>query len=287
MKSSIKKFCRTVIEDYDTSSLNSVYVSFQEQIQENPEYFQKYNTIDRIGIVYGIFSLGNFGSFDWAERVLPNLYLVSIFNYQEDDYERVSCEDCSGDGISSCENCNGNGYAPCDNCEGEGDFECETCGGGGEVDGEECEDCGGDGRVDCSVCDTESTVPCSQCEGNGNVPCETCDETGEVETERLNYNIYNYLIFDKNLLRFLQERNELDRPIGKNLDFLDKVSFLDSDKVLVLSNYIGAELFADFVEPDTDYCFYVGPITENIRWFRDTPQVMTSLTVSAQQYLRY
>ena len=288
MKSSIKKLCRTVIEDYDTSSLNSVYSGLQEQIKEQPDYFQKYDTIDRFEIIYGIFSLGNFGSFDWAERVLPNLYLVSVFNYQEDDYHQQVCEECNGDGRLSCENCNGNGYVPCDNCDGEGTQECETCGGGGEVDGEGCEDCGGDGDIDCPVCDNESTISCSQCDGSGDSPCETCDETGEVTTEFLNYNIYDYLIYDKAILRFLKERNELDKPIGSDLNFLDKVSFLDSNQILSLSNRMRNELFSDFVEPNKDYCFYVKPVSnEDIRWYRETPEVMTGLADSAQQYLKY
>lgn len=287
MKSSIKKLCRILIEDYDTSSLNSVYSGLKEQIQEQPDYFQKYGTVERFEIVYGIFSLGNFGSFDWAERVLPNLNLVSVFNYQEDDYLMVDCEDCSY-GRQNCENCNGNGYVPCDNCDGEGVLECDTCGGGGEVDGERCEDCGGEGVIDCPVCDNESTISCSQCDGSGDIPCETCDETGEIQSEFLNYNIYDFLIFDKNLLRFLRERDELDRPIGEDLDFLNNISSEIPGEIFSLSNRLQNEKFASFVEPNKDYCFYVQPLSnENIRWYRETPTVMTSLADNGQKYLQY
>ena len=62
MKSSIKKLCRILIEDYDTSSLDSVYIGLQKQIREESDYFQKYNTVDRFEIIYGIFSLGNFSA---------------------------------------------------------------------------------------------------------------------------------------------------------------------------------------------------------------------------------
>lgn len=287
MKSSIKKLCRILIEDYDTSSLDSVYSGLQKQIREESDYFQKYNTVDRFEIIYGIFSLGNFGSFDWAERVLPNLNLVSVFNYNEHDFHMMDCDDCSY-GRQNCENCNTNGYVPCDNCDGEGELECDTCGGGGEVDGERCEDCGGEGVIDCPVCDNESTVSCSQCDGAGDIPCETCDETGEVQSDFMDYNIYDYLIYDKALLSFLKERNELDEPIGSDLDFLEKISFLDSNQILPLSFRTRYELFSDFVEPNKDYCFYVGPVSnENIRWYRVTPEVMTGLAESAQQYLKY
>lgn len=282
MKNSIKKICKSLYEDYNTESLDSTFESLSNDIRTNGSFFENLTVSDKIEIIYGIFSLAKTQSFGWAEKVFETLHLVSIFNYQEDNFSNADCDNCGGKGSEDCTECDSRGYVSCDYCDGEGTHKCNVCDGEGsteEEDGEivECSACSGEGGVECEDCAGDGSMNCENCNGNGAIDCEDCSGTGEIESDFLNYDIFDFLVFEKELLRFMKERGELLEPNGEYFDYFDdpKVSLLGKN-ILSLGRREESAKFLPFVLPDKDYCFFIGPYNnEDVIWRGPKPSVIT------------
>lgn len=281
MKNSIRKICQNLYEGYDTETLDSTLESLSNEIRLNGNFFEKFTVSEKIEIIYGIFSLAKTGSFDWAENSLKTLHLVSVFNYLEDDFSTDNCEECGGSGSEDCSECDSKGYINCDFCEGEGTYKCNVCDGEGslEEDGElvKCSACAGTGDVECDDCDGEGVLTCQNCNGNGTLDCGYCGGNGEVETDFLKYEIFDFFVFEKDLLRFMKDRGELLEPVGEFFDYFDNPKIPLSGKYILslgLRNESGK--FKPFVQPFKDYCFFIGPYNnEDIIWRGPKPSVIT------------
>jgi hypothetical protein len=197
-------------------------------------------------------------------RIINNLYVLTVEIYDEMDYKTDTCEDCGGDGYDDCGSCGGDGKQDCRYCDGEGKMECDTCVGegteecgycdgkgteteeddeGDEVevecvhcDGEgavRCSDCGGQGDFECSVCLGSGTEGCDSCEGHGSEDCRFCGGSGEVDSNEYYYNIetFDYLIIGKTLEKYI------GNPIDK--DFFDDIENEDPsfDYYMILRRY--------------------------------------------------
>ena len=219
MNTNIKKISTRLVEDFPTESLDLVYGKFIDINQEQKDFFYKFSAAEKFQIIYGVYSLSKYKNFDWAEKVLSSLFLVSIFSYEKDNFVMEMCEGCDGDG-----------------------------------------------KIDCPYCDDDE---CSVCNNSGRILCNVCKGNGDIESNSLlNFYIHNYLISDRELLRFLKDRGELLKPVGKDLDFLEK-----SDEILSLGNKFESARFKSFVQPDSDYCFFVGPYTDtsHLQWYGKMP----------------
>jgi len=68
-------------------------------------------------------------------RIINNLYILTVDIYDEMGYRNEECHDCGGDGYYDCNYCDGSGKQDCRYCDGEGTEECYDCSGEGT---EEC-----------------------------------------------------------------------------------------------------------------------------------------------------
>ena len=171
-------------------------------------------------------------------RIINNLYVLTVEMYDEMGYKSETCGDCGGDGYDNCGSCDGSGEQDCRYCDGEGTEECYDCSGegsqecgycdgkgteteeddeGDEVevecahcDGEgaqRCDSCGGQGNYSCGTCEGSGTEECDSCEGNGTEDCSYCGGSGDVESNEYYYNVetIDYLIIGKTLEKYIDE----------------------------------------------------------------------------------
>jgi hypothetical protein len=185
-------------------------------------------------------------------RIINNLYILTVEIYDEMGYRSEECHDCGGDGYYDCSSCDGSGKQDCRYCDGNGTEECYDCSGegteecrycdgkgteteteeddeGDEVevevecihcDGEgavRCRNCGGQGEFECGTCEGSGTESCDSCDGNGHQDCDYCGGSGEVESSEYYYNIEKvyYLILGKSLEKYI------DEPLPK--EFFDDI----------------------------------------------------------------
>lgn len=274
MKNTIKKICLTLLEDCP-ESLNGIYMEVKKQLKSQPNYFSRFSTAEKFEIVYGIFSLKQTGRFDLAEQILPNIKLVSIFNFLSDDFAEIDCPKCEG-GENRCKECNMFGVVKCDDCDGEGSQFCYKCYGTGEYGNADCDNCRGTGQIGCKVCNGDSMLTCPECGGDKVLTCNECGGQGMLESEQVNFNLYDYIIYDKNILRYLFDRAELFKPIGENSSFSDSIS--SNENILHLG------LRFDTFEPklfvqEKDYCYFIGSINdeEKINWNISPSPIISTL----------
>ena len=273
MKNTIKKICLTLVDDCP-DSLDGIYVELSKQFKLQPDYFQKFSTPEKFEILYGIFSLKQTRGFDLAEQIIPNLKLVSIFNFLSDDFGEMECPKCE-EGEVRCMECDFTGKVDCDDCDGDGIIYCDKCDGTGETLKGECDKCNGDGQLRCNLCKGKSKLTCPECDGNKFLPCNDCGGDGMIQSDLLNFNLYDYIIYDKNLLRYLFDRAELSKPIGTNSSFSESIS--SNENILHLGVRLDNFLPKSFVQ-EKDYCYFIGSINdeEKINWnVSPTPIVST------------
>ena len=207
-------------------------------------------------------------------RIVSNLYILTVDIYDEVGYKSETCDDCDGDGYYGCSSCDGSGEQECRYCDGEGTEECYDCSGEGsqecrycdgkgteteteeDDEGEEvevevecvhcdgegaesCDSCGGQGNFNCGTCEGSGTETCDSCEGHGTQDCDNCGGSGEVDSYNYYYNIerVDYLILGKTLEKYI------DRPIEK--DFFDDIENEDPSfdyyMILKSSSYMSEE----------------------------------------------
>lgn len=152
----------------------------------------KVNTeIGKIKVLYITFFILNRNiNREQIENILNNLYVLTVYLYEDKNKIEVECDECGGSGEQECRECLGAGRVDCRTCDGEGEIECYDCYG---EQTEECRCCDGNGteteeddegeeiEVSCSCCDGKGTEDCRSCGGQGSFECEECGANG---TER-------------------------------------------------------------------------------------------------------
>lgn len=175
-------------------------------------------------------------------NIVNNLYVVSIYEYNDIIKPDVPCDYCDGTGEEECSDCGGRGQVDCSTCDGEGHFDCDYCGSDGtqtcrycdgkgtetdteeddegdwvevEVDcvhcdgtGEEdCRECGGTGNFECYECEGGKTEKCGSCDSYGEVTCDYCGGQGEVEGDEEYYRVTEsvYLTTSSDIEEYLNE----------------------------------------------------------------------------------
>jgi hypothetical protein len=207
-------------------------------------------------------------------RIVSNLYILTVDIYDEMGYKSETCDVCNGDGYYECNNCDGSGKQDCRycdgnateecyDCNGEGSEECRYCDGKGtEIETEEddegdevevevecvhcdgegaerCRNCGGQGEFECSACEGDGTEGCTTCDGHGTEDCENCGATGEVDSYNYYFNIerVDYLILGKTLEKYI------DKPLPKKT--FDDIEYnnpsFDYYMILKSSSYMSEE----------------------------------------------
>lgn len=197
-------------------------------------------------------------------RMINNLYILTVEMYDENTHKIEECHECYGDGHQDCGHCDGTGKQDCRYCDGEGKVECDTCIGegteecvycdgkgteteeddeGDEVevecghcDGEgavRCSDCGGQGNFECDTCNATGTESCDSCDGGGAESCDGCGGSGEIESDEYYYEVETifYLVLGKSLEKYI------DEPLPK--DMFDNIENDDSsfDYYMILKRY--------------------------------------------------
>lgn len=170
--------------------------------------------------------------------IVNNLYVVSIYEFDDTTVPNVQCDHCDGTGEEECSDCRGIGRVDCSTCDGEGHFDCDSCGSDGtetcrycdgkgteteeddegdevEVDcvhcdgtGEEkCRDCGGTGNFECYECNGGKTEKCGSCDSYGEVTCDYCGGDGEVQGDDEYYRVTEsvYLTTSSDIEEYLNE----------------------------------------------------------------------------------
>lgn len=178
---------------------------------------------DKVKVIYTTWFLLNRGSTikpEQIEKIISNLYVVTIDWYDDTGTIKQECGNCGGDGYDECSECDGDGRNECRSCDGEGTIECYECDGRGTEDcrhcdgkgteteeddegdevevecsvcdgsGEEnCRDCGGNGNYECPDCDGSGSQSCDECSGSGQEYCNWCGGSGEMDSDEQYYNI--------------------------------------------------------------------------------------------------
>jgi len=176
--------------------------------------------IDKIKVLYITFFILNRNiENEQIENILNNLYVLTVYLYEDKNHIDVECDECGGSGEQECRECSGDGSIDCRYCDGDGEIECYDCYGekteecrwcdgsgteteeddeGEEIevacsscDGkgtEDCRSCGGQGSYECEECGSRGTESCGECGGYGQVSCEYCND-GYVETSEEYYNV--------------------------------------------------------------------------------------------------
>ena len=171
-----------------------------------------------IKLIYTIYFLKNNKPAENVSNMVDSeLYAFSVL-VSTNEYSRVECDWCGGDGTITCNQCDGTGSEPCNQCDGEGE----------DSEGEPCD-----------WCDGEGTETCSDCTGSGDWQCNHCDGDGSWDNEdSINYRVYDYVSIFKNLKDKLLLAKESNAPIGnsflneiqKNSIGLDFTDYDDDDK---------------------------------------------------------
>jgi len=157
---------------------------------------------------YFILNAPNFDK-DTLEKIISDLYIVVIHNYEEKEDRQTDCYNCDGYGETVCEYCAGDGYDNCDECDGYKTVTCDYCDGSGKEEDEDdegneisisCESCDGTGEITCPTCDGNGKETCGYCGGDGENNCSNCDGSGVIGEEGERYSIlatYNVVLGDK------------------------------------------------------------------------------------------
>jgi hypothetical protein len=274
MNEKLKKISSKLSSRYkNNKSLTSIYHKFLSDVQNNQEYFSRYNTRDYVKMVMYIYSLLETGGFEWGDGMIKNSWVGNYFEFAEGDYAEDECNNCNGNGSVDCDVCDGNGELECSTCSGSGQVTCPACDGDAEdEEGDECSECRGNGEVDCDDCDGGGRETCNNCGGDSSETCSECNGNGEVESDELNYHNTTFITWDKNLINKLRNSMELNNPTGVE----DFTLFVDEEKMFMLSIELDRGEFKTEVSPDKIYCFTLNPLSETYLFIRKNPEGLTT-----------
>jgi hypothetical protein len=258
MNEKLKRVARKLSTRYKTTGLDSIYRKLMTDVYNNEDYFGHYKPQDLLKITLYIYSFIRTNDFKLGDKMIDNSWVGNLFEFQQDNFAKETCDDCGGNGYVDCDNCDGNGETECDECDGSGQVTCEACDGSGEDDeGDECSECKGSGEVDCDECDTKGTVSCNVCGGDGSERCNECGGDGEIESEELLYMNTSFITWDKELINSFRDSLDLRKPssIQESL-----ANYYDENKILYIDENESNQEFSTEVEPDKLYCFYLEPL---------------------------
>lgn len=295
MSKRVKNIAKTLHEDFD-DNLSEIYKGISDLLLKHTEYFSLLEPKDVIALNYYIYSLNRTGNFELAEKIIPELHLVSFFDYDPNNIHMEDCDQCDGDGRVECDNCDGSGSISCEYCEGDGELECEDCegdgkisckicDGSGETEDGECKDCGGDGEIPCGgcggdgrrtcrYCGGDGGETCGDCSGSGAESCYKCSSEGDIETEEVDYEIREYLFFEKDIIDYCEAEKETKSPISEQVPFFKRPTSL-----LMNVNKEHAE-FDDSLKKGNNYCFSIEPL-ENVKLFFHTSREKKGKTITS------
>lgn len=281
MNKKIAKLAK-VFHDEFNEKLQDIYEGVMKLIVDNREYFGFMSPLDAIQMVYYIYSLKKTGGFELGEKIFSEVYLAQFFDYSKSNPHKEQCDSCNGDGQDECDYCDGigqvrcgdcdDGKVECNKCDADGEFECDECNGEGTIDGEECEECSGSGTIRCENCDGDGENTCStcggdgyescyECGGSGNETCRNCDGDGEIETSDFVYVIQEWLIFDSDLVNYLQKESAANGSVGNPLEFTKRPT------VILINSRKEHGQFDEEVLEDEYYCFKIEPLGTDKLYF--------------------
>jgi hypothetical protein len=189
-------------------NLQHLYDNLGELMFKQKDYFEHINPVDRIKLLFYIWSIKLTKDFAVGEDLLNRISFAHLF-YTEGSKYVETCDECGGNGYERCDVCDGTGKLSCDECDGSGEVDCTSCDGDGREMGdnkwEPCSDCEGTGKEACSDCDGNGEVNCNGCGGDGDINCNSCGGDGDIQTDEFDYNLYFICTWSKSL----QERCEL------------------------------------------------------------------------------
>jgi hypothetical protein len=275
MNEKLKKISSKLSNRYkDSKSLTSIYHKFLSDVQNNQEYFSRYDTRDYVKMVIYIYSLMETGGFEWGDGMIKNSWVGNYFEFGEGDYAEDECDNCNGNGSIDCDVCDGNGELECSTCSGSGQVTCPACDGDAEdEEGDECSECRGNGEVDCDDCDGGGRETCNNCGGDSSETCSECNGNGVVESDELNYYNTTFITWDKYLINRLRNSMELNNPTGIN----DFTRYIEEEKMFTLSIEQDRGEFKTEVSPDKVYCFTLNPLSETDLFIRKNPEGLTTM----------
>jgi len=214
---------------------------------------------DKIKVIYCTYLLLNYPkmSSDNIFKIVNNLYVLTVDEYEDEKKIQESCTRCDGDGHQDCSYCEGDGNIDCRYCDGEGNIECSECDGSGtedcrfcggdgtetdyeeDDDGEEvevevdctscegsgkesCSGCGGNGEFECPECEGSRTEDCSNCDGYGTESCDYCGGDGTLDSDEDYYEVkqINMVVVGNSLKKF--EYKIMDLEKYRNLEMNEK-----------------------------------------------------------------
>lgn len=293
MNKRIAKLAKTLSSDFN-DNLQVIFDNLLPFMTQNRDYFSQFGPEDTIKLVYYIYSLNKTGNLDLGEKILSELYISQFFDYSKSNPHMEQCDECSGDGNKECNYCDGNGQVRCGDCDdgnvecsvcdAEGEVECGECSGEGTVDGEECGECSGSGLVKCTECEGDGELTCStcggdgyencyECQGSGSETCDSCEGDGQVETTEYDYDIEEWLIFDSELISYLEKESKDYSPLGEILEFAKRPT------VLLISKRMEHGEFDESVEQDQKYCFKISPLSSEKLYFQNNGRARNPLSV--------
>lgn len=262
MNKRLKKISKLLSDSYDFNTLSGIFGKLKKDVRENREFFEGLNAIDIIYIVYYIFSFKKYGNFEWADNIIPELYITHSFMFEEGNFSHDTCDDCEGSGHIDCDWCEGSGTLRCTECNGDGQVECETCDGEGSVEMEDgeyetCDDCIGRGYNKCDMCGGTGEESCNRCNGDGQEQCDNCDGDGQVETTKVLYNIYLFIVPSSKFLKKFYFSLENKEPMSSSPEQIEAIP-----EVLDLGRNwkdLDAE-FEEDISGDELYCYDIKPL---------------------------
>jgi len=246
----LKRLAITLTDYLDGSdNPTDIYNQLSRIWKSQDQYFRHLKNETLFKLMFYVISLKKTGNFNFAEKMLNNLFFAGLFKTSGNNYS-TECETCNGDGREECGWCSGDGRIDCDVCDGRGAVDCEECGGDGEDEyGEKCGECAGVGEVDCSNCAGEGRIDCGECDGSGSDVCSTCDGEGVIETEEYIVDFYQICSWDQDL------KNKCELWEGTKTPVLSVNEFYDMEDQMIILDYNEEDHFEfqGSVEDDPDF----------------------------------
>ena len=286
-KEKLKILAKKISIKFDPKDdIQSIFWKFSTKTSQNKDYFSKFSYSEIIQIFLYLFSLLKTSDFKLGEKLIQDSSLVGIFEYDEETFENIECDDCGGNGSVSCDYCGGDGTIDCDTCNADGEIDCETCSGNGEIDceqcsgdgiidGEECDACSGSGYINCTSCAGSGKVSCDDCDGDGNVSCQncnmgsvdcdTCERQGYQETNKNGVILRVLLVWEQNLIEEFFYKKEMKQPLANFK--LENFLKLEAREVYSLVRGYKSEEY---------YCYEIIPLLEDDSFFSTSNGTLTN-----------
>lgn len=272
LKQVIKKLYPNFRSESETPQ--EIYHTLNKVFDKNKVYFTNYFTPDDlIKMVLYTYSMKKYGSFDWADSIMENIFFIQVFSTEKEP-AKYDCYDCGGGGETRCDNCDGTGKIDCDTCDREGTIICSGCDGSGKIEDEngesvECDECSGEGTVECDDCGGEGQLFCPNCGGDGYGACEYCVGHGMIESDNeVKYTRQDLCSWNKELNLKALAVVQTFEPLA-NEDIID----YDEKRNLIVLNSVSMEgnLNEDVVSNEL-YCLYVSETPKLKNYLRPLSQ---------------